>query len=372
MRTIYFLLRKEFKQIFRDRTLLAIIFVMPLMQLIILPLAANYEIYNINLCVVDNDHSTYSQQLIQKVTASGYFRLVDAVGSYDAALKYIERDEADVVLQIPAGFERDLIREGEQKIFIAVNAINGVKANLGGSYLNALIRLYNGDMRLQWIRNERFAPLPMFNINTRYWYNPYMNYNLFMVPGILSLLVTMVGSYLTALNIVREKEIGTIEQINVTPIKKYQFVLGKLIPFWVLGMVVFTIGLLVARIVYNIIPVGNVGILYMFLAVYLLAVLGLGLLLSTYANTQQQAMFITFFFVMIFTMMGGLFTAIDSMPAWAQLVTRFNPISYFIDVMRMVVLKGSSLADIQYHFAAVGAIALVLNSWAILNYRKTS
>lgn len=199
-----------------------------------------------------------------------------------------------------------------------------------------------------------------------------MNYRFFMVPGILVILVTMVGAFLSALNIVKEKEIGTIEQINVTPIKKYQFILGKLIPFWILGLLVLSIGLVLARIFYGIVPVGSLGTIYVFAAVYLLAVLGLGLLISTYAHTQQQAMLLAFFMMMIFILLGGLYTSIDSMPYWAQVFTKFNPVSYFIDVMRMVVLKGSSLYDIRYHLLAAVGFAVVLNSWAVVNYKKRS
>jgi ABC-2 type transport system permease protein len=176
-----------------------------------------------------------------------------------------------------------------------------------------------------------------------------------------------------ALNIVKEKESGTIEQINVTPVKKYQFILAKLIPFWIIGMFEFSLGLfLVARLVYGIIPVGSIELLYAFLSCYLVAMLGFGLLLSTYAETQQQAMTISFFFVMIFLLLSGLFTSIDSMPGWAKVLAQCNPVTYFIDVVRMIVLKGSGFRDIKYHFLIIIGFALVFNSWAILNYRKTS
>jgi ABC-2 type transport system permease protein len=193
-----------------------------------------------------------------------------------------------------------------------------------------------------------------------------------MVPGILVILVTMVGSFLASLNIVKEKEIGTIEQINVTPVKKYQFILGKLIPFWVLGLLIMTIGLSIARFAYGIIPAGSLLTIYVFAAVYLLAVLGLGLLVSTFTSTQQQAMLISFFMMMVFILLGGLYTSIDSMPRWAQWITKINPVSYFIDVMRMVVLKGSGLGDIKNHLLIMGGFAILLNGWAVISYRKRS
>jgi ABC-2 type transport system permease protein len=372
MRTIRFLLQKEFRQIFRNKAIVAMILAVPVVQLLILPLAANYEVKNINLAVVDNDHSGYSQKLVNKITSSGYFKLTGINGSFKEAFTLIEADKADLVLEIPHGFEQNLVRENKQKLFIAVNAINGSKANLGGSYLNNIIGSFNADTRSDLIAVEKTNALPTIAIATSNWFNPLMNYRLFMVPGILAILVTMVGGYLSALNIVKEKEIGTIEQINVTPIKKHHFILGKLIPFWILGLVVFSLGLLVSWLIYGIAPVGSILLLYGFIAVYLLAVLGLGLLISTFCDTQQQAMFIAFFFLMIFIMMGGLFTSIDSMPGWAKFIARLNPVSYMIDVMRMIVLKGSGFQDIKYHLGKIVLFAIVLNGWAIWNYKKTS
>jgi ABC-2 type transport system permease protein len=368
MRTLKFLLQKEFRQIFRDPAIL----VMPIIQLMILPWAADYEIKNIKLAVVDNDRSEYSRQLINKISSSGYFILTDFSSSYNTALQQVEEDKADLVLQIPVHFEKELVKENEAKLFMAINAINGVKANLGGAYLGSIIKDYNHEVRTEWIQFPRFSPETQVEITSSNWYNPLMNYKYFMVPGILVILITMVGLNLAALNIVKEKEIGTIEQINVTPIKKYHFILGKLIPFWILGLVVLTIGLTISWLVYGIIPAGSFITIYVFAAVYLLAVLGLGLLLSTYSSNQQQAMLISFFIMMILILLGGLYTSIDSMPEWAKTITRFNPVAYFIDVMRMVVLKGSSLADIKYHLLKVFGFAVLFNGWAVFSYRKRS
>lgn len=372
MKTLFFLLQKEFRQIFRDPAILRLIFIMPVIQLLILPWAADYEIKNINLSVVDHDHSDYSRKLVSKISASGYFHVVNYSGSYDQALQDIEKDNADLLLQIPSHFEKDLVKEDEANLFMALNAINGVKASLGGTYLRSIIQDFNREVRLEWVQLPRFSPETQIEVTSSNWFNPLMNYKYFMVPGILVLLLTMVGSNLTAINIVKEKEIGTIEQINVTPVRKHIFILGKLIPFWVLGLFVLTFGFLIARVIYGITPSGSFLTIYVFAAVYLLAVLGLGLLISTYAHTQQQAMLISFFIMMIFVLMSGLYTSIDSMPEWAKWITRFNPVSYFIEVMRMVVLKGSNLADIKYHLLTVFGFAAGLNGWAIVNYHKRS
>lgn len=372
MRTLKFLLQKEFRQILRNNTIRLAIFVMPVVQLIIIPLTADYEVKNINLAVTDHDHSTYSQQLISKITASGYFRLTSYNNSFKAAFKAIESDKADLILEIPQGFEKGLIRENQQKLFVAVNAINGTKASLGGAYLGEIIKDYNNDIRLKLIAPESFSPFPVIEITSSNWFNAGMNYYFFMVPGILAILVTMVGGFMSALNIVKEKEAGTIEQINVTPIKKYHFILGKLIPFWVLGNIIFSIGLIVARVVYGIVPAGSLLVLYACISMYLLAILGFGLLISTFCETQQQAMLIMFFFMMIFILMGGLYTPIESMPGWAQVIAQFNPASYLIEVIRMVVLKGSGFKDIIPHLIKLGIFAIVLNGWAVFNYKKTN
>jgi len=370
MRTLKFLLQKEFRQIFRDPAMLRIIFLMPMMQLLFLPLAADYEMKNIKLSIVDLDNSSYSRQLVSKITASSYFQLTGFSSSYKTAMTDIEEDRSDLILTIPSRFEKDLVRDNENTLFMSVNAINGVKANLGGAYLGTIIQDFNREVRLKWIQFPRMNPEPVVDVTYSNWFNPLMNYKHFMVPGILVVLVTMVGSFLATLNIVKEKEIGTIEQINVTPIKRHYFILGKLIPFWILGMMILSIGLLIARIVYGISPLGHFYVIYIFAAVYLLAILGLGLLISNYTSNQQQAMLISFFLMMVFILLSGLYTSIDSMPYWARMLTRLNPVTYFVDVMRLVVLKGSGLKDISSHLLTMLGFGLVLNGWAVLSYHK--
>lgn len=346
---------------------------LPIIQLIIMPLAADYEIKNINISIVDHDRSSYSRRLIDKIVASGYFKLNDYSSSFEESFEEFQLNNSDLVLEIPASFEKDLVRENNSNLLIAVNAINGTNASVGSAYLSRIIANFNADIRLDWVQPQKFNKIPTIEVASLNWFNPSLNYPFFMVPGILVILVTMVGSYMCALNIVKEKEVGTIEQINVTPIKKHIFILGKLIPFWVIGIIVFSIGLLgVARVIYDIVPVGSLLLMYGFLSIYLIALLGIGLLISTYSTTQQQAMSLAFFCIMIFILMGGLFTPIDSMPVWAKWIAAANPVTYFIDVMRMVVLKGSGFSDIKNHLLIITGMAIFFNSWAIWNYKKTS
>jgi ABC-2 type transport system permease protein len=374
MKTLFFLLEKEFRQILRNKSILRMLIIAPVIQLILLPLAADYSVKNISIAVVDNDHSTTSQRLIGKITSSGYFKLTGYTSSYTKGLAMVENDKADLTLQIPAHFERDLVRENSQKLYVAINAIEGTKANLGGAYLGNIVTDFNDEIRLDWhtAGTATGDDAPRISVASSNWYNPFMNFKLYIVPAILVTLVTAMASMQTAFNIVQEKESGTIEQINVTPIKKYIFITGKLIPFLVLGIIIFSLGLLVGWIFYGIVPVGSLWILYLSLVDYLFAMLGLGLLLATYSATQQQAMSLSFFFINIFNMMSGAFTAVDSMPDWAQAIVQTFPPSHFIRIMRMVVLKGSGLGDILYDLGAMAVLGLVLNGWAILNYRKTA
>ncbi|MBS7254087.1 ABC transporter permease [Flavobacterium branchiicola] len=374
MKVLLFILQKEFRQIFRDKTILAMMFAMPIIQLIILPLAANFEVKSVNVVYVDHDHSSYSQKLINKIGSSGYFQIVGTPDSYLKALKLIETGEADLILEVPAGFERNLVREGSQKVYIAADAINGTKSNIGYAYLNVVIADFSRDLDIRKKIPQQSASLSpsLITLSGTNWYNPRAEYKYYMVPGILVLLLTLIGGFITALNIVREKEIGTIEQINVTPIQKWQFILGKLIPFWIVGMIVFTVGLTVMYLVYGIFPKGSLAVLYLFAAVYLVALLGLGLLISTFADTQLQAMFIAFFFMMIFMLMSGFFTSTDSMPNWARTMSEFTPVTHFIKVVRLIVLKGSGLAEVGKELVYLIIFAIVLNGLAIYNYRKTS
>ena len=380
MSTLFFLLEKEFRQILRNPQILRTLLIAPVIQLILLPLAADYSVKNISLAVVDNDHSPFSQRLINKITASGHFRLTGYATSYPEALKMVEQDKADIALQIPIHFERDLVRENSKQLYLAINAIEGTKANLGGAYLASIIRDYNSDIRLRWqpaptqptASTQAQSDPPQIEAVASNWYNPLLNFKLYMVPAILVVLVTAMAAMQSAFNIVQEKESGTIEQINVTPIKKHIFILGKMIPFLVLGIILFTLGLLVGWIFYGVVPVGSLLVLYASLIVYLFAMLGLGLLLATYSATQQQSMSLAFFFINIFNMMSGVFTAVDSMPGWAQAIVSTFPPSHFIKIMRMVVLKGSGFSDITWPLTAMALIGLFLNTWAVLNYRKTS
>ena len=345
----------------------------PIMQLIVLSFAASNEVKNVNLAIVNQDHSTYSRWLIGKLQAADRFTIVDAPLSAAHAGVHLQSGDADIVLAIPPHFEKDFLKEKNADLQLLVNAINGQQATVGAGYLTQIIQSFNREIsraanpRLVTLRS---SPSPRIDITYSNWYNPELNYQYFMVPGILGELVTILVMLLTAMNVVREREVGTIEQINVTPIRKWQFILGKMLPFLVIGLFLLTVGLTVGKLIFDIPIVGSLWVVFAFCLLNIAAVLGLGLIISNMVDTQQQAMFVAFFFVIIFILMSGLFTPIESMPPWAQYLTIPNPIAHFVNVMRQVLLKGSGFADVQYNFWVTAGLAVVFNTVAVWTYRK--
>lgn len=369
---IKFLIEKEFKQIMRNAFLPKMIIGMPILMMLILPWAANQEVKNINLSIVDNDNSTYSQRLIHKVTSSGYFHLTDISSSNDKALNSIESGKSDIVLEIEPDFEKNLVKSGRADVMISSNAVNGVKGGLSSSYMNIIVSDFASEIREEWSPQSGLVILPLINVVPQYKFNPYLDYKVFMIPALMVILLTMLTGFLPALNIVSEKEIGTIEQMNVTPVNKFTFILAKLIPYWTIGFTVLTLCFGIAALVYNILPMGSLLTIYLLSGVYILVMSGFGLVISNYSNTMQQAMFVMFFFMMILILMSGLFTPINSMPEWAQIITRFNPQRYFIEIMRMAYLKGSSITELTTQVFALIGFALFFNTWAVISYRKTN
>lgn len=372
MKTIRFIIQKEFKQIFRDKGMLRLIIILPIIQLLILSNAATFDIKNIKFGYIDNDHSEMSRTLISKFQSSSYFNIVNQFTSKKRADLEMQKGTVDVILEIPNQFEQNLVKQKSGNLQVSINAIDGASAGVENVYINQIIGDFNRNiqMKLQQYADGNLIKPQSIETIPSFWYNQTLNYKTYMVPGILVLLVSMLTLFLSAMNIVKEKEVGTLEQINVTPIKKHQFIIGKLFPFWTLGLFILTIGLFIAKVVFNIPMLGNIAIIYLFTSIYLLVILGIGLFISNNTETQQQAMFIAWFFTVIFILMSGLFTPIESMPQWAQNVTLVNPIRYFVEVMRMVLLKGAGLNEIKFHLAIIFAYAVIINGFAVWSYKK--
>ena len=370
MKTILYLIQKEFIQIFRDKMMLPIIFAVPIMQLLVLSYTATFTIKNIELAIVDLDRSVVSADLISRFEASPFYILKEIKGNYQQAEALMQRGALEQIIYIPSHFEKDLLTHHAAEIQVITDAVNGSSANLMSAYSLNIIGKFNKDLLVKEMlipRNLKHIDMPV-----AFWYNPELDYKTFMVPGILVLLVTVIGLFLSAMNIVKEKEIGTIEQLNVSPIKKYQFIIGKLFPFWAIAMFDLLLGLLLARFVFDVPMIGSVFLVIGVAAIYLVLILGMGLFISTISNTQQQSMFISWFFVVVFILLSGLFTPVENMPLWAQRLNLFNPIAYFIEFMRLVLLKGSEFSQVRHLVMSISVYALLMIGLATWKYRKLS
>jgi len=371
MRTILYLIRKEFLQIFRNKLISRAIFAVPILQMLVLVPAVTFEIKNVRIAVVDNDLSAESRGLVNMINGSEFFIAKGYVSSVDEAVSLMHNNGCDVILNFPAGFGRDIGTGEGAELQAIVNAINAVSAQLSWAYLNGVIRDYNLDLAAGQGITTKMHEISTVDISNRYWYNEMLNYKYYMLPGILVILVTAIGFLMSGLNMVREKETGTIEQINVTPVKKYQFILSKMIPFLIISLIDLSLGLLIGKFAFSIPFEGSIAVMFFGATLFLIGILGLAIFISTFSDTQQQYMFIAFFFTMIFVLMSGIFTPAESMPEWAQKFNIVNPVAHLMRINRMVMLKGSGIADIKSELVALSLLAATFSLLAVWRYRKT-
>ncbi len=372
MNVVLHLIKKEFLQILRSKFMIALMTIVPIAQLILLSFAANNDIKNLKVYLVDNDLSPSSRLIANTLQGSSFFQFKGYTFSEKEAFDALSQDKADLIIEIPKGFEKDLVKENKASVQVLINAINNSKAGLANGYIQAVLQDINTNIRSEWQIPPNLNSVGKIETVPVNWFNPTLDYPTLMVPGILAELLSILTIILTALNIVKEKEMGTLEQMNVTPVTKFQFILGKLLPFWVIGHVIFWTGLSVGRIVFDIPIVGSLWLIEAFICIYLFVVLGIGLFISNLAETQQQAMFIAFFFIMAFILLCGLFTPADNMPQWAQWLNTINPLYYFVEVNRLVMLKGSGFKVIAPIMGVMTVYAFAINGLAIWRYKKTT
>ena len=366
MRTLLILIQKEFLQIRRNSFLPRLIIAFPIMIMLIMPWITTMDVRHVGVAVIDSDRSSVSRRIISHIGATDWFTLRDVAPDYATALRQLEQGEVDVIVEIPHHFERDMTLAAPQPISISANSVNATKGSLGMQYvLQTVARTLR---ELQTERGFTASVAELTVVQNRY--NPTLNYRHYMIPALMIMLLILICCFLPTLNIVGEKETGTIEQINVTPLSKLTFTLGKLIPYWIIGLFVLTVAILVARLVYGLWPIGSFGAIYLTAMLFIFTMSGFGVVLANISDTMQQAMFVMFFFVMIFVLMSGLMTPIESMPRWSQTVTMFLPPRYFIEVMRAVYLKGTTMAELWHNFAALGAFAVLFNLLAAATYKK--
>ncbi|MBQ3698901.1 MAG: ABC transporter permease [Prevotella sp.] len=360
--TLRFLIQKEFLQIRRNSFLPKLILFFPVMIMCVMPWVMNMEVKNIRVQVVDNDRSTQSQQLVHSIETSRYFVFGGQQPSYQAALKEIETGKTDVALVIPQHYSRDLTKGDMTQVLIAANAVNGTKGSMGGAYLSQIVTA-NASPNTAAIQSK---------LSSLFLYNKHLNYKVFMIPALLAVVMMLMCGFLPALNIVGEKESGTIEQINVTPVSKWSFILAKLIPYWLIALFAVTVCLLLSWAVYGITCQGPLWLVYVLAMLLALFFSSFGLIISNYSDTMQQAVFVMWFFIVCIMLLSGLFTPTRSMPSWAYATTYVNPMSYFIEAVRTVFVRGGTIMSVWRQILALGSISLLMSVWAVLSYKKNN
>lgn len=365
-----YLLQKEFLQIRRNAFLPRLIFIFPVVIMCVMPWVMNMEVKNIGVTVVDNDRSTLSQRLIHRIEASDYFLFKGVRQTNDEAIADVEDSHTDVVLTIPRNYERDIVNGVMPQTLISANAVNGTKGSLGAAYIANIVSQNLAETPAA--RQQTAAVAQQGSVSTMFLYNKHLNYKVFMIPALMSMLIVMLCGFLPALNIVGEKETGTIEQMNVTPVSKQAFIFAKLIPYWLIGLFVLTLCFILAWLVYGIVPAGNILLIYIISILLALIFSGFGLIISNYSDTMQQAIFVMWFFMVCMLLLSGLFTPVRSMPEWAQTLTYINPIRHYIDAMRTVFVRGGTFESIGFQAAVLALMAVVMDVWAVISYRKNS
>lgn len=365
MSIIGVLLKKEFLQFKRNKFFPRLVVMFPVLIMLILPWVTTMDIKHVNISVVDKDGSSLSRLIISKLSNSEYFTISGITSDYKLSLDMLEDGMADIIVSIPGDYEKGLINGNAKKISISANAVNATKGSFGAQYLISTI------MSAQSVLlEEKGIASPSEMTSVKYMYNPYLEYRNIMIPAFFVILMVLVCGFLPAMNIVSEKEIGTIEQINVTPVSSFTFIMSKIIPYWIIGFFVITISMVISWLVYGLIPEGSLLSIYFASLLFLLFISGFGVICANFSSTMLQGMFVIFFFIMVFLMMSGLLTPVSSMPKWARLLAAFLPPRYFIDIMRGIYLKGASIADMWQSYVALAISALIADGGAALTYRK--
>ena len=365
MRTFLVLLQKEFLQIRRSSFPPKLIIAFPILVMLIMPLIMTMDVRNVNVAIVDLDRSSVSRRIASHIHASEYLTLAQSATEYPLALQALEKGKIDVIIQIPDNFERDMTIATPERISIIANAVNATKGSMGMQYvMQAVART------LAELRSEKFSNNVSELITIENRYNPTLNYRHYMIPALMIILFILICGYLPALSIVGEKESGSIEQINVTPISRFTFTLAKLVPYWIIGLFVATIAMSVAWLVYGLFPAGSIGAIYLGAILFILTISGFSLTIANFSETMQQTMFVMFFFIMTFMLLSGLFTPIESMPQWAQHFTLLLPPRYFVEILRSIYLKGTTVAELWTNYVALACFATLFNTLAAFTYRK--
>ena len=357
MHTLFILLKKEFIQFRRNKFIPKMVVMFPVMAMLVISLVTTMDVKNVNVAVVDLDKSETSRRIISDMEASANLTLSLYAGMYEDALRAVEKGDADVILQIPAEYEKELVCGNPPAISLAANGVNATKSQLGAQYLLQAVM-----KTLKTLDVEQGIALPEEKVFVQNRYNPTLDYPVYMIPALMIILIIMICGFLPALNLVSEKEAGTIEQINVSPVSRLTFTLSKLIPYWIIGLLVLTLAMVIAWVAYGLVPVGSIWIIYVVTLLFSFVMSGLGVSIANCSSTMQQSMYV----------MSGLMTPIDSMPQWAQYITYVIPPRYFIEIMRSVYLKGSMFSELWQDFSMLAVFAVFVCLAAMITYKKQS
>ncbi|MCC8039391.1 MAG: ABC transporter permease [Bacteroidales bacterium] len=368
------ILIKEVRQLRANPFLPRLCLMLPLMVMLVLPLVTTMEVKHVQVAVVDHDHSQLTHRIISDIRANEYTTLQAVVSTREQAIKLIESGRADVVVEFPRGFSKSVDIGSPLDVSVNANAVNATKASLGSQYITQIITQATLNHSQPTVNNP-LAPTASHGSysaisSTQFLYNPTLEYRHFMIPALMIMLLVMICGFLPALNIVGEKERGTIEQINVSPVSQLTFTLGKLIPYWVIGILVLTLAMVIAGLVWGLWPQGNWSVIYLAAALMIVLMSSMALLIANFSDTMQQAMLVMFFFVMVFILMSGLMTPVESMPDWAYRTTYAIPPRYFVSIMRATYLRGATLLEQLPQLGALAAFALAFTVAAIATYRK--
>jgi ABC-2 type transport system permease protein len=360
------IVRKEFHQLKRDKKMRGMVILAPIFQILILGYAADMDVRDVPTVVCDQDRSAESRALAQAFASSGSFRLTAYVENAAEAESRLEKGGAEIGLILPPNFGADLLKGGTPSIQLLVDGSRSNTAAVALAYAQSITEDFSRD----YFPGAARLRQPV-EARTRVWYNPELKSRPFMIPGVFALLVMVFTIILTSLAIVKEKEIGTLEQLVVSPLRKAELIMGKLIPFALIGLVLVTFTLGACALFFGIIPRGSIAILYLLTLILILSTLGIGLLVSTLARTQQQAMmYAIFFFMLPMMMLSGFAFPIANMPAPIRALTYLMPLRYYMVIVRSIFLKGSGLDILWPQALPMLALGAVFIGFSVARFKK--
>jgi ABC-2 type transport system permease protein len=373
MKSIIEFIKKEFLQFKRDPKMFALILLAPVIQLTFLGFAANLDIKLVKTIIFDQDRSATSRDFIEKYTSSGYFEIEEYVNSYDKIFEVIDKGDAILAIVIPNDFEKNIYNRRTASVQALLNGSDGNTAGIVAGYTQNIVSDYSQNIVLNFLNRsgQKLSSVSVISPEIRIWYNPELKTRNFMVPGIVGLLLSIITLILTSLAVVKEKEIGTMEQLIVTPLKPYQIIIGKLVPFVVLSFAAVIIILAAMYFIFGIPVKGELWFLFFSSFLYILSTLGLGLFVSTISKTQQQAMMISIFAVMMpMIFLSGFAFPIENMPKSIQYISYIVPLRYFNDIIRGVILKGLGFSDLWLNALLLFLMGVTILFFSSMRFRS--